>query len=237
MFLARKSWRRTLDAECRQYSLGMISQPSLVDLACEEIKRLIANGDFEADERLYEPKLAAQLGISRPPLREALRILAAQHILEQTPRRGYRVVSLSQHDVDEIYGLRNVLERYALDQLVPKLHDADFSVLEETVARMWDAARNGDAVGVTIANRDFHLALVAMAGHRRLVQAYSTLMDQMQLYMSRNLSLEAQTHGGLMEGCKRHERLLESLKSGKPDAIAEAFTAHGERRYLPTAAG
>jgi DNA-binding GntR family transcriptional regulator len=101
---------------------------------------------------------------------------------------------------------------------------------------MWDAARNGDAAGVIIANRDFHLALVAMAGHRRLVQAYSTLMDQMQLYMSRNLSLEAKTHGGRVEGCKRHERLLESLKSGDADAIAEAVTAHGERRYLPTAA-
>ncbi|WP_222706757.1 GntR family transcriptional regulator [Lacisediminihabitans profunda] len=214
----------------------MISQPSLVDLACEEIKRLIANGDLGADERLFEPRLAAQLGISRPPLREALRILAAQHIIEQTPRRGYRVVSLSQNDVDEIYGLRYVLEKFALDQLIPKLPDADFHDLEETVTRMWDAARNDDAVGVFIANRDFHLTLVAMAGHRRLQQAYSTLMDQMQLYMSRNLSIEAQTHGGLLEGCKRHERLLESLRSGDAAAIAEAFTAHGERRYLPISA-
>lgn len=214
----------------------VIVQPSLVDLACSEIKRLIATGELEPDERLFEPQLAAQLGISRPPLREALRILSAQHILEQTPRRGYRVVRLSQDDVDEIYSLRNVLERFALDLILPRLASVDFSAIDATMEAMWAQAKAGNEPGVVEANRRFHLELIALTEHRRLVQAYGALMDQMQLYMSRNLSSEAQSSGGLLEGCKRHERMLTSLMQGNADDIAEAFRLHGERRFLDASA-
>ncbi len=210
----------------------MIVQKSLVDMACEEVKRLIANGSLAAGERVLEAPLSQQLGISRPPLREALRIMAAQHILELTPRRGYRVAGLTSEDADEIYSLRTVLERFALDLLFERIQEVDFDVLRATMDAMWAAARVEDERGVISANRDFHVAFVDLADHRRLSQSYATLMEQMVLYMTRNISYEARTNGDLREGCRRHEHLLEALQSRDRERIEEAVRVHGERRYL-----
>lgn len=214
----------------------MIEQPSLVEMATAEIKKLIVAGGLAPGERIFEPRLAEQLGISRPPLREALRALAAQDILTQTPRRGYHVVELTAADVDEIYSFRSALERMALDLLVPRLPDLSLADLEGTVKAMWVAADAGDEAGVVIANRAFHEELVALAGHRRLLRSYRSLMDQMQLCMSRNLRAEAQSAGDLAVGCRRHDVLVEALRSGDRDRIDAAMKAHGERSFLPAEA-
>jgi DNA-binding GntR family transcriptional regulator len=220
----------------------VIVQESLVDMATEEIKNLIVAGKLEPGERIFEPRLAEMLGSSRPPLREALRILAARHILEQTPRRGYRVVELTQRDVDEIYSLRRSLEDFALELAIPQLPYRSLGTVEAAMAEMWAAANAGDAGRVVLANRTFHEALMDVADHRRLSQTYRSLMDQMQLCMSANLRTEADKSGDLAEGCRRHERLLESLRSGDRERIHAAMQAHGERTYLaelaePSSAG
>lgn len=210
----------------------MVEQQSLVALAVDEIRRLILEGILLPGERLYEPRLAEQLGMSRPPLRESLRILEGQRILEQTPRHGYRVVELTPEDVEEIYTLRAALERFAITQSLPHLGDEDLAEVKASVAAMWEAARKDDRAGVVAANRRFHIAMVALARHSRLDHAYSVLMDQMQLCMSDNLRREAQEIGDLFEGCLRHDRLLKSLQSRRTDDIETALAAHGERSYL-----
>jgi DNA-binding GntR family transcriptional regulator len=210
----------------------VVEQQSLVALAVDEIRRLILEGILLPGERLYEPRLAEQLGMSRPPLRESLRILEGQRILEQTPRHGYRVVELTPEDVEEIYTLRAALERFAITQALPHLGDEDLAEVKASVAAMWEAARKDDRAGVVAANRRFHIAMVALARHSRLDHAYSVLMDQMQLCMSDNLRREAQEIGDLFEGCLRHDRLLKSLQSRRTDDIETALAAHGERSYL-----
>jgi DNA-binding GntR family transcriptional regulator len=212
-----------------------IEQQSLVELACTEIKRLIATGELAPDARVLEVPLAEQLGISRPPLREALRTLAAQGIRTFIPRRGYRVRRLSRRDMEEIYSLRNALERFALDLVLPLLSiddTVDFTRLDAVMEAMWDAATNGSETAVVDANRNFHLALIELTAHERLLQTYSTLMEQMQLYMSVNIATEAAKSGSLLDGCERHADLLESLKSGDHARIGESFVRHGERRFL-----
>ncbi|MGB3485078.1 MAG: GntR family transcriptional regulator [Mycobacterium sp.] len=205
---------------------------TLVEAACDEIKRMIATGELKAGDRLLEVQLAERLGISRPPLREALSTLAARHILTLTPRRGYRVAPLSREDADEIYSLRNALERFALDEMEASLAQADFGDIDKTMVEMWSAAHADDHVGVFRANREFHIALVDLAQHRRLSQMYRTLMEQMHLYMSFNLSSEAASSGSLIDGCRRHDSLLDALKSGDRDRINQAFIRHGERKFM-----
>lgn len=210
----------------------MIEQRSLVELAGDEIKKLIADGTLSTGDRVLEQQLSDLLGISRPPLREALRILAAQHILEQSPRRGYYVAVLGDEDAAEVYSLRTVLEDFALDLLESKIETADLRELEESVDAMWAGARADDQSEVIEANKTFHLALVRLAGHRRLTQSYETLMEQMQLHMARNLRTEAATRGSLRDGCRRHEDLLEAMQSRDISRIRRAMRAHGERRFL-----
>jgi DNA-binding GntR family transcriptional regulator len=212
--------------------VAVLVQQSLVAMADQEIRQLLLSGELQPGVRLYEARLSERLGISRPPLREALRMLAAQRILEQTPRQGYRVVELSEKDVEEIYSLRAALERFAVELAVPTLADGDLGELDAVMSRMWHAARESDEAGIVATNREFHLTLVAMAGHERLSHAYQTVMDQMQLCMSKNLRTEARSAGGLFEGCRRHERLLDAVRTGDLERVRAELARHGERSYL-----
>lgn len=213
----------------------MLTQQSLVAMADAEIRRLILAGELSPGSRLYEVKLSERLGISRPSLREALRCLAAARILEQTPRHGYYVAELTPRDLEEIYGLRAALEEYALSLIGPRLAATELDGLTDIIARMWRAAHACDEAAIVECNRDFHLTLVGLAQHSRLSQAYQNLMDQMQLCMAANLRIEARDLGDLFEGCRRHDRLLDALRTRDAERIRTALREHGERSHLHTA--
>lgn len=217
----------------------MVVQESLVSLAAAEIRRLIVTGQLVPGARVHEPPLAERLEISRPPLREALRILESEGLLEQTPRRGYRVVEMTERDIEEIYGLRRVLENFALDLILADYDPAAFDALDPIMIRMRAAAESGAHAEVVQCNVDFHLAVVGACGHTRLTAAYRALMGQMQVCMAANVMTEAQSAGALAPGVARHERLLESLRSGDRERIQKEFAEHGERDYLkrPAARG
>ncbi len=210
----------------------MIVQESLVSLAANEIRKLIVSGELAPGDKLNEPPLAERLGISRPPLREALRTLESEGLLEQSPRRGYRVVSMTERDIDEIYSLRRALEMFALEHLLTKEDPSIYAALDPIMKAMRAAAKKGDRVAVVQANIDFHTALVDAAGHRRLSDTYRSLMLQMQLCMAANVLNEAKTKGDLTKGCDRHAELLDVLRSGDPQRIRREFEEHGERDYL-----
>lgn len=210
----------------------LLVQASLVDLAVAELRRLVFAGFYEPGERLVEERLTEQLGISRPPLREALRVLTEQGLLEQLPRRGVRVTVLSARDMAEIYSLRAALERLAVCLFLPGPDPAGLDAIQKALDAMWEAAHRGDAAGVIEANCRFHVCLVDLAGHERLSRSYGSLMQQMQLYMSVNLRTEAGASGDLLEGCRRHERLLTSLRTGSPEVVTAELASHGNRTYL-----
>lgn len=203
-----------------------------MSLAAAAVRRLIVTGQLAPGSRVSEPPLAERLEISRPPLREALRILESEGLLEQTPRRGYRVVEMTVADIEEIYGLRHALERFALDLILADYDARRFDPLDAIMTRMRKAARKRDHAEVIQCNIDFHLAVVAACGHKRLHAAYRALMGQMQLCMAANVLTEAKTAGDLLRGCERHERLLDGLRSGDRDLIVKEFSEHGERDYL-----
>ena len=205
---------------------------SVVELAADEVCRLIFAGVFAPGEHLPEEQLTQQLGISRPPLREALRILTEQGLLEQTPRRGVAVMRLSDEDRREIYTLRDSLERFALDLVLSARPPTTFEVLRVALDEMWVAARAGDAAGMLAANRSFHIGFVSLAGHRRLIKTYTSLMRQMQLYMSVNLRSEAGSAGNPYEGCRRHERFYVTLCTGSAEEIRHELTMHGASTYI-----
>jgi len=210
----------------------MIVQESLVALATAAVREMVATGELRPGDKINEPPLAEQLGISRPPLREALRVLATEGILEQSPRRGYRVVALSTDDVREIYGLRRVLEGYALELFEAREQPLDLTTVDAEMARMWAFADEGDAAAVVRANMQLHVAIVELTGQQRLTGMYRSLMFQLQLCITVNLIAEAQSAGDLKRGCERHEALVEALRSGDNDRIRREFIDHGQRDFL-----
>jgi DNA-binding GntR family transcriptional regulator len=209
---------------------GRIEQPSLVDLAAEKIRELLLAGTLKPGERVREAWLSARLGISRPPLREAIRVLVHQGLLERIPRRGVRVVALTDKDIQDIYSLRSVLDRYALELGVPVEDPAMLEPLREAVSEMRSAVTSGEHGPYVEANRQFHLALIRLGGNGRLTMTYELLMNQMQLLMSINLSRESLE--GREVGVRRHEELLTAIESGDLTQALAALAAHGERRFL-----
>lgn len=208
-----------------------IEQPSLVDLAADRLRELLLAGSLKPGERLREAWLSQRLGISRPPLREAMRILVQQGLLEQMPRRGVRVVALTARDVHDIYTLRAVLDRFAISLAVPVTDLRQLDPMRAAVAEM-QAAVDGDHHAQYVeANRQFHLALIRLGHNSRLTMTYELLMNQMQLLMSVNLRREGVRDREL--GVHRHQELLAAIEGGDLRKALAALAAHGERTYLP----
>src|SRR5689334_25436564 len=120
-----------------------LEAPSLVELAVRRLRGEIVEGAFAPGERLVEEQLTRRLGISRAPLREALRLLGQQGLVEHLPRRGVRVATVSEAEVDELFELRDVLERHAVVVALRRA-DLDFAGLDAALERRAGGVGGGD---------------------------------------------------------------------------------------------
>ncbi|WP_344621054.1 GntR family transcriptional regulator [Dactylosporangium salmoneum] len=205
-----------------------LASASLVELAVSRLTREILGGGTEPGERLVEEQLTRRFGISRAPLREALRLLAQQGLVEHMPRRGVRVAILSDADIQELYAVRDVLERHAVTTTPP---GADLSGITAAMKAVQEAGSRGDLFDVATAHREFHVAVVALAGNRQLTLVYESVLVKIQLYMAMNLRREAQV-ARPHDGVHRHERLFDAVCARDPAAVLAALDEHGARFYL-----
>ncbi|MDG4786961.1 GntR family transcriptional regulator [Micromonospora sp. WMMD1102] len=210
---------------------GELESASLVELAVLRLRREILSGKTRPGERLVEEQLTRRLGISRAPLREALRLLAQQGLVEHVPRRGARVATLSDRDVQELYAVRDVLERHAVRAALPIRVVTELAGLRAALGGMREAIEAGDRLGVAEAHRAFHVELVALAGNRQLSAVYEAILLKLQLYMALNLRREAEV-AQPGDGLHRHERLLAAVADGDPESVIEVLASHGARSYL-----
>jgi DNA-binding GntR family transcriptional regulator len=209
---------------------GELGAPSLVELATDRLRHEILSGALPPGSRIVEGQVCTRLGISRAPLREALRHLGEQGLVEHLPRRGVSVASLSPRDVEELFDVRDVLERHAVRLALPRGGRRLDGVRAE-LAAMRTAARSGDAFSRAEAHRRFHAEVVALADHRHLLQTYASVLVRLQLHMAVNLRREAEVRAP-MDGVARHEILLAALESDDADVALEALDRHGARAFL-----
>jgi DNA-binding GntR family transcriptional regulator len=206
--------------------------PSLVEMATRHVRSGILSGEFEPGARIVEETLCARLGTSRAPVREALRLLAQEGLIEHLPRRGFRVSVWSPTDVLQLFELRRVLERHAVERAFPLPADGDpLAAVRAALDEMRAADEHGDAFERDNAHRRFHTAIVALAGNRQLDLAYEPILLKLQLPMARNIREEARKTSHY-NGIRRHTELLGALESNDPTVAYEALQRHGELVYL-----
>ena len=209
-----------------------LQQHSLVELATARLRAEILSGALEPGVRLVEEQLTQRFRISRAPLREALRLLAEQGLVEHLPRRGARVTTYSDQDFDELFAVRDALERFALSLIARRGGDElDVSPLESALGDLRGAAERGDRLAASNAHRAFHLALVALAGSRQLLVSYEPLIVKLQLHMAANLRREAET-ASPDDGVRRHQWLFDAVLSGDADRIDTELERHGSRAFF-----
>jgi len=202
---------------------------TLVEVASHRLRDAILSGDLAPGDKIVEEQLCGDFGISRAPLREALRLLAQQGLVEHLPRRGSRVTEWSPTDILQLFGLRHVLERHAIETALP-LPDPGHALepVRAALERM-DAAR--DALGRDDAHRAFHAAVVGLAANRQLDITLEPILLKLQLPMAKNLREEArQRERG--DGIERHKAILSALERNDPAVVVEALRDHGHLHYL-----
>lgn len=204
---------------------------SLVQLGADALRRMILSGQLGPGDRLVEERLTEQLGISRAPLREALRLLQQQGLVVNRPRHGSTVADLTEADVHEILTLRSTLERMAVELGVPAPDPAWLRTCEAAIERMENSARVQDRASLVDAGYDFHASIIALPGHRRLAAVYESLHLQLLLCMARNLYAREHHHEDLQAHAARHRELFELIKTGDVDQVLAALARHGERSF------
>lgn len=205
--------------------------PSLATLAGQAIERAIMSGRYLPGERLVEERLCDELGVSRPPLREALKDLAHTGLVERTPRKGVRVMSLGRHDIFEIATMRRELERMAMTFALPDPQPARIQRCRDALTVMHSIAENGEEGEMVAAGFDFHCAIVGLAGHRRIETTYRAMALQLQLCMALNNKARRDVED-LAGNVNRHEHMLETILRGDADEIDTEFDHHGNLSFL-----
>lgn len=164
--------------------MTVVKPPTAQEAVLAALRADIASGLLAPGEQVVQDDLARRYGVSRVPIREALRILEAEGHLTYHPHRGYFVAELSVDDLAEVYRIRELLESEALGQAVELIEDADIDELQGLVEAVEEATAAGDVTAITAANRSFHFALLEISGRPRLVRMIRLLWDATDAYRS-----------------------------------------------------
>jgi len=208
-------------------SARRLEAPSLVTMAADAIRAKILAGELAPGDRLIEERLTEELEISRPPLREALRLLENEGIIDRLPRRGTFVTTLTDQDVHEILTIRSALERLAFETGIPVVDELRLEPARRALDEMQRCATAQDRGNLVLAGYAFHSALIRIAGNARLEGIYASVQQQILLCMSRNLIARERFYEDLDEHVARHRHLLELVAAGDVGAALAELAVHG----------
>ncbi|MFN8591668.1 MAG: GntR family transcriptional regulator [Thermomicrobiales bacterium] len=211
-------------------SFKVLAPPSLTESVAAELRHGISIGHLKPGDRLVEADLAARMGISRAPVREALRQLAFEGLVAGRTRRGYVVRGLTTAEMIEIYDLRVMLEPVLASAAVARLQPDGLAELRSIVERMREAARHDRWAEVVDADRQFHALVGRFSGRTMTAQIFDHLNEQVRRFTA--LMITSYTNIELM--VDEHDSLLAALASGSPDRAGNEMRLHLEdaRRRL-----
>jgi DNA-binding GntR family transcriptional regulator len=214
-------------------ALDIVRTRSLSSLVAQEIERLILSGALAAGERLNEASLAQRLGVSRGPVREAVRGLERSGLVVAVRNQGSYVRQVSAEEALEIYDLRAVITGLACARLAATATPAQLAALRALVKCMEQAHKADAPADYYAANLEFHAALLAHGGGPRARRLYAELGNELHLYRRRALVQPE----NMRESNAEHAAILRAIAAGDVDAARKAGEAHiagGKRRFQAT---
>jgi len=190
----------------------------------EPLRRRIVQGEFQPGEALSENRLAAEYGVSRTPVREALRILIDDGLIEMLPGRKLRVTVPQPTDVREIYDVRWILESEALRRITadPGLAARLVAELEACCDLGEQAWKDRDMQALAQANERFHELLISALDNRRMLAQFRNVHDLITLYRTHTLKSEQWAQAGVAE----HRELTRLLHEGDTEGALKLLAAH-----------
>ena len=190
----------------------------------DHLKQEILANHYLPGSELLEVPLSEELGVSRGPIREALRSLESEGLVQITPRRGAVVVSLTKRDFLEAYQVREALEALGVRLAVPIMSAAALDDLDAQLEVMTRHAAADDVDAFFDANARFHTAFVEASGNRQLVEVYRRLMAQMGPYRRPS----ARLRGNVERSIAEHRKILVAARKRDVEAAVAHLMKHVE---------
>jgi DNA-binding GntR family transcriptional regulator len=195
----------------------------------ERVRSAILDGELPAGSVMSQVSLAQDLGISRTPLREALRMLQGERLIESEPNRRVRVAAVTPEDLEELCIIRVTLESQALRLSIPRMTPEDLARLEGHMGEMAHFAQAKDYRRWVVPHRAFHAQLTAPAGGR-LNDLLVQLFDHAERYRRLHIG-----HGPSAWATAGHREILEACKAGEREQAARLLAGHFARTAFEAA--
>ena len=194
----------------------------LRDVVFQTLRKAILVGEFKPGERLMEIALADKLGVSRTPVREAIRKLELEGLVVMIPRKGAEVASITEKDLRDVLEVRCALEELAAQLACEKITEEGVVKLEESVEGFKKAIQTKDLTTIVEKDVAFHDIIFQIGENERLIQIVNNLREQMYRYRFEYLK-DISCHQGLIE---EHRMIYESIVKKDKEAASQAAKLH-----------
>lgn len=203
------------------FQLQMNEYLPLRDVVFQTLRQAILRGELKPGERLMEIHLAQQLGVSRTPVREAIRKLELEGLVLMIPRRGAVVAEITVSDLEDVLEVRMALEELAVKHACHSVTAGQLEEIRRLAGEFKDTLSGDDVAACAQADMRFHDAIYEATGNSRLVQILNNLREQMYRYRMEYLK-DRKSHKNLIE---EHDGILRALEN-RDEELAVRMTAH-----------
>ena len=203
----------------------MMESRPIREIAYEVLKKAIITGEIPAGERIVETDYADRLHISRTPLREALRKLERDGLVEYVMRRGVIVHAFTTEDVEQIYTIRNCLEMLTLPDIIANATPEDIASLREMLEQMDVLDAKNDVEALSPLARDFHSALTAISGKRRILR----VIEGQDEYIRRFSAMAIKQEDRRSQANQEHHRLVDLVEQKNLPEFESLMRQHIDR--------
>lgn len=194
----------------------------LRDVVFHTLRRAIMQGDLKPGERLMEIKLANRLGVSRTPIREAIRMLELEGLVTMVPRKGAQVAEITEKDLKDVLEVRIGLEELAVKFVCQRIDDRQLRELQEASRKFAEAVQSEDLTKLAEADVNFHDLIYKATGNERLVQLLNNIREQMYRYRVEYLK-DIAVRRTLAD---EHRSICEALRAGDETKALDYIRVH-----------
>lgn len=200
----------------------VLEQADLPSRIADQVLQAIGDGLLRPGERVTEARLATQMGTSRAPVREALRLLESQGLIVSHPRRGFFVKSYNADELAETYDLRQCLELHNAEALVARMTDADLQRLEAQVELLKTLGAEGRSQEQVVEDYAFHRMLCEIGGNSRILR----LFDQIATELRSGIALVGRIYDDPVELARSHDPIIDALRQRDTERLREELREH-----------
>lgn len=196
----------------------------LAQAAYEKLRNMILTGELPPETAITENSIVDRLGIGKTPVREAMRRLVLEGLLDVTPRLGYTVTAITQKDVEDLFEMRVINEVAAAQLAAERLDETAFARLTELSSVGYDPGDRESMLRYIGVNAEFHDIIARASGNTRLADLIDRLMQESRRFIQ--IAILSDAHGQLV--ISQHVAIINALRSRETDAIDAAVRTHIE---------